>query len=102
MIYGTQLNGPDPGGRPRKDFRKSKSGLQEAFQQWKIDYSLSRQRKICYIRKDSSEVIDADWYRAKSGRTQLTSLTTELLESAYWKVLIANKFEIYKTYLNSK
>ena len=48
VIYGSQLSGPDRGGRPGSYFRLSRSGIDRNFQQSKADYSRSSQRKICY------------------------------------------------------
>ena len=70
VIHGSQLSGPDPGGRPGSYFRLSKSGLDRNFQQSNTDYSRSSQRKICYkkgLSRSAGEVIDAVWYRAKNG-----------------------------------
>ena len=66
VIYGSQLSGPDPGGRPKIPFRLSKRLLRN-FQQSNKDYLGANKRRVCYRKRSryTREIVDKKWFLAK-------------------------------------
>jgi len=66
VIRGSQFS-KARGRRPRSQkFILSKSGLDKYFQQSTEDYKDPLNQKICYKTRSGKEIVDVDWYKAKS------------------------------------